>query len=30
MRLATHLRVQAWAAVQRARGVDVSVEVVLE
>ena len=28
MRLATHLRVQAWAAGQRARGVDVSVEVV--
>jgi hypothetical protein len=28
MRLATHLRVQAWAAGQRARGVDVRVEVV--
>ncbi len=28
MRLATHLRVQAWAAAQRARGIDVSVEIV--
>ncbi len=28
MRLATHLRVQAWAAAQRARGLDVSVELV--
>jgi hypothetical protein len=26
MRLATHLRVQAWAAAQRSRGLDVSVE----
>ena len=28
MRLATTLRVQAWVAAQRARGVDVSVEIV--
>jgi hypothetical protein len=28
MRLATYLRVQAWAAAQRARGLDVTVELV--
>ena len=28
MRLATHLRVQAWAAAQRARGLDVTIELV--
>jgi hypothetical protein len=28
MKLATHLRVQAWAAAQRARGIEVKVDVV--